>query len=184
MKESGAFGGRAPDMLIDLGYGARRRGVAWAASQASRAIQGFDRNAWAIDEAAWTYRHFQLRGRAARRDIGSANALFGADREGRRPRGGRAVLAAYAANELEPAGREALLASLLDARKAGDTVLVVEPIARRSLPWWSKWEAAFLSAGGRTDEWRFPADLPDIARKLARAAGLDPRELTARSLFL
>ena len=94
------------------------------------------------------------------------------------------MLAAYAANELEPAGREALLASLLDAHKAGDSILVVEPIARRSLLWWGKWEAAFLSAGGRTDEWRFPADLPDIARKLARAAGLDPRELTARSLFL
>jgi hypothetical protein len=182
MKEAGAAG-LVPSTLIDLGCGTGAAGAAWAVSAGIPAIQGFDRNAWAIDEAAWTYRHFQLRGRAARRDIGSANVL-GADQEGRRPRGGRAVLAAYAANELEPAAREALLASLLDAHKAGDRILVVEPIARRSLPWWSKWEAAFLSAGGRTDEWRFPAELPDTARKLARAAGLDPRELTARSLFL
>jgi len=183
MKEAGALADRGPGTLIDLGCGTGAAGAAWAVSAGIPAIQGFDRNAWAIEEAAWTYRHFQLRGRAARRDIGSAKVV-GADQEGRRPRAGRAVLAAYAANELEPRGREALLAALLDAHKAGDSILVVEPIARRSLPWWSKWEAAFLSAGGRTDEWRFPAELPDTARKLARAAGLDPRELTARSLLL
>jgi len=183
MKEAGALADRGPGTLIDLGCGTGAAGAAWAVSAGIPAIQGFDRNAWAIEEAAWTYRHFQLRGRAARRDIGSAKVV-GADQEGRRPRAGRAVLAAYAANELEPRGREALLAALLDAHKAGDSILVVEPIARRSLPWWSRWEAAFLSAGGRTDEWRFPADLPQITRTLARAAGLDPRELTARSLFL
>jgi len=183
MREAGAFADNVPRTLIDLGCGTGAAGAAWAVSAGIPAIQGFDRNAWAISEAAWTYRHFGLRGRATRRDIVSADIL-GAAQDGRRARGGRAVLAAYAANELEPAGREALLASLLGAHKAGDHILVVEPIARRSLPWWSKWEAAFLSAGGRTDEWRFPADLPDSVRRLARAAGLDPRELTARSLFV
>jgi hypothetical protein len=36
----------------------------------------------------------------------------------------------------------------------------------------------------RLGEWRFPADLPRRQRDLAKAAGLDPRELTARSLYL
>jgi hypothetical protein len=183
MKEAGAFQDKVPGALIDLGCGTGAAGAAWAISAGIPSIQGFDRNQWAIDEATWTYRSLQLRGRAARKDIGSANALA-ADQDARRVRGGRAVLAAYAANELPPAGRAALLASLLDAHRAGDSVLVVEPIARRSLPWWSEWQSAFVSAGGRADEWRFPADLPQITRTLARAAGLDPRELTARSLFL
>jgi hypothetical protein len=61
---------------------------------------------------------------------------------------------------------------------------VVEPIARRAVPWWADWQIAIERAGGRADEWRFPADLPPTQRALARAAGLDPRELTARSLFL
>ena len=96
----------------------------------------------------------------------------------------RAVLAAYAVNELAPASRAALLSTLLDAHRHGDRILIVEPIARRALSWWAEWEEAFLAAGGRADEWRFPADLPEATRHLARAAGLDPRELTARSLLL
>ncbi|HKQ60062.1 MAG TPA: hypothetical protein VJS92_02180, partial [Candidatus Polarisedimenticolaceae bacterium] len=40
------------------------------------------------------------------------------------------------------------------------------------------------AAGGRADEWRLPAELPEPLRKLDRAAGLDHRELTARSLWL
>jgi len=183
MKEAGAFTDKAPGSLIDLGCGTGAAGAAWAVSAGIPSVQGFDRNPWAVEEAAWTYRFFQLRGRAARKDIGSANVLR-AEQGDRRQRGRRAVLAAYAANELLPAGRAALLASVLDAHRVGDSVLVVEPIARRSLPWWTEWEAAFLSAGGRSDEWRFPGDLPQITRTLARAAGLDPRELTARSLFL
>jgi hypothetical protein len=39
-------------------------------------------------------------------------------------------------------------------------------------------------AGGRADEWRFPATLPESVARLGRAAGLDYRELTARSLWI
>jgi len=38
--------------------------------------------------------------------------------------------------------------------------------------------------GGRADEWRFRIELPAIVAKLDRAAKLDHRELTARSLWL
>ena len=98
-------------------------------------------------------------------------------------RPGTAILAAYAVNELAPEARSTLLASLRAARAQGASVLVVEPIARRLSPWWRDWQTAIERDGGRADEWRFPSDLPPTQRALARAAGLDPRELTARSLF-
>ena len=39
-------------------------------------------------------------------------------------------------------------------------------------------------AGGRADEWRVDADLPELVARLDRAAGLDHRELTAKSFWL
>jgi hypothetical protein len=95
-----------------------------------------------------------------------------------------AIVAAYAANELTRQGRALLLPALLRAAEHGARVLVIEPIARRTAPWWGEWQGAVERAGGRADEWRFPAELGATQRLLARAAGLDPRELTARSLFL
>jgi len=63
-------------------------------------------------------------------------------------------------------------------------VLIVEPIAKRMSGWWPHWEGAFQQAGGAAREWRFAVPLPPRQRALGRAAGLDPRELTARSLWL
>jgi hypothetical protein len=81
-------------------------------------------------------------------------------------------------------GRDHLLADLLAARRAGGRLLVIEPISRRATPWWPEWQRMFEHAGGRGDEWRFATDLPPTQYALARAAGLNPRELTARSLWL
>jgi hypothetical protein len=63
-------------------------------------------------------------------------------------------------------------------------VLIVEPISHAVTVWWPEWRRAFERAGGRADTWRFLAELPDLVRRLDRAAGLDHRELTAKSLFL
>ena len=135
--------------------------------------------AWVVDEANRTYKQLRIDGRASQRDIAALDRY----RDPRiNPHFG--ILAAYAANELTPSGRESLLAWLLASRDRGARILVVEPIARRALPWWSDWKEVFAKRGGRADEWRFPAELPPTQRALARAAGLDPRELTARSLFL
>jgi hypothetical protein len=38
--------------------------------------------------------------------------------------------------------------------------------------------------GGRADEWRFRVELPERLALMDRAAGLDHRELTGRSLWL
>jgi hypothetical protein len=93
-------------------------------------------------------------------------------------------VAAFALNELQEVSRDAAIRRLRDRSQAGDTVLIVEPLAGFVAPWWPRWQREIEQAGGRADEWRYRADLPEIVAKLDRAAGLDHRELTARSLFI
>jgi hypothetical protein len=163
--------------IVDLGCGTGAAGLAWAHVSGAAKIRGFDRSQWAIDEANAAYRLWRIDGRATRRDIASRPS------QPLRVATGAGVLAAYTVNELDEAARDALLAVLLSARRSGARVLVVEPISRRLSPWWPAWAAAFTSAGGRADEWRFSSALWPTQQQLARASGLDPRELTARSLF-
>lgn len=165
----------APETIVDLGCGTGVAGAAWALEAGGRAsVEGVDRDGWAVDEARFTFGRLGVRGRARRGD------LAGAALPGRRG----AVVAALTANELPDDARERLLARLLDAHRAGASVLVVEPIARGVTPWWDAWATRVREAGGRVDEWRFPAGLPPRLALLDRAAGLDHRELTARSSYL
>ena len=183
-------------MLIDLGCGTGASSAAWArACDRSPRVVGIDCNAWALGEADATYRSFGLAARTRKADI--ATALTAA-RRGRtpfsehpaewgtaplRPEPG-AILAAFTLNELRDPAREALLPQLLDRARHGDAVLVVEPIAGGAARWWDRWRREFERAGGRGDEWRFRAELPEIVAKLDRAAGLDHREITGRSLWV
>jgi len=61
---------------------------------------------------------------------------------------------------------------------------VIEPIARRLMSWWDEWARDWKKAGGREDEWRFAVELPERLALMDKAAGLDHRELTGRSLWL
>ena len=161
--------------IVDLGCGTGVCGAAWALQFARRPrLIGVDTNAWAVSEAGWTWRHFGLAGKATRGDL-SRVQLPGRE---------NGILAAYVANELDAKPREAMLERLLVAAGRGARVLVVEPIARRIVPWWDVWARAFEQCGGRADTWRFPAGLPQRLRLLDRAAGLDHSELTARSLYV
>ena len=63
-------------------------------------------------------------------------------------------------------------------------MLVVEPLAGFVARWWNRWRVVFEAAGGRADEWRLRTELPAIVAKLDRAAGLNHREITGRSLWL
>ena len=160
--------------VLDLGCGTGAAGAAWALQCAAGRITGFDRHPWAVAEANWTYRVLGLQGRAHRQDLSRVRL---------EPAPGLGILAAYTINELPDDLRSAWLTRLLDARASGATVLVIEPIARRMVPWWRGWEDRFVAAGGRSDEWRFDIRLPRRQRELARSGGLNPRELRARSLF-
>ena len=164
-----------PERLLDLGCGTGVAGAAWALEAGRRPlVEAVDSSGWALQEARWTLGRLGLRGKTVRGDALSA-AL---------PTPPAGVIAAFTVNELEDEARARLLARLLEAAAAGLRVLVVEPIARRSIPWWTEWSRAFTAAGGRDDEWRFPASLPERLRLLDKASGLDHRVLTGRSLWL
>lgn len=161
--------------ILDLGCGTGAAGAAWAVESGRCTINGLDRHPWAVAESNWTYRALGIGGYAGQGDI---------DRAPIRGRGGHGILAAYAVNEISEETRLALLPRLLEAHERGARVLIIEPIAKRLSPWWSHWAQAFAAAGGRADEWRFPIDLPERQRQLGRAAGLAPKGLTARSLWM
>ena len=165
---------RAFKEVIDLGCGTGAAGAAFAIGTQAPRITGIDRSPWAVAEANWTYRELGLNGRATQADVRRFRSRGGE---------GSAIVAAYTLNELSEA-RATLLDELLRTAARGANVLIIEPIARGVAPWWDDWRSAFEGAGGRADEWRFPPSLPPRQLDLARAAGLDPRELTARSLWV
>jgi hypothetical protein len=172
-----ALGARLPGgaHILDLGCGTGVAGAAWALESGGRPfVEGVDRSGWAVEEARWTLARLGLRGEVRKGDLEQA----------RLPEAPSGIVAAFAANEVASAAREALLARLLDAGRRRTQVLVVEPLARRALPWWDQWAGAFTEAGGRADEWRFAVDLPETLARLDQAAGLDHRRLGGRTLWL
>lgn len=160
--------------LIDLGCGTAAAGAGWArACERPPVIHGVDRHPWAVTEANAAYRALGLQGRALSGDIGRDALLRG-----------RAYLAAFALNELTDDARRGLLLRLRERASQGDSVLVVEPLAKGAAPWWSRDLAPLVDAGGRADEWRFSVPLPPIVAKLDRAAGLRHQSITGRSLWI
>jgi hypothetical protein len=164
----------APRGIVDLGCGTGAAGAAWAlAAQSAPMITGLDRHPWAVAEANWTYRQLGVRGRARTGDVARLPPLTA----------GIAVVAAFVLNELPTPVRERLETRLIEATARGVRILIVEPIARSVSPWWSDIEDRVRAAGGRTDEWRIPVELPPPLDVIDRSAGLDHRMLTARSLY-
>ena len=161
--------------IIDLGCGTGAAGAAWACSCPARcSVIGIDRHPWAVAEASRTYGDFGLTGRARRGDITRTHL----------PGKGAATICAFAMNELPDAERDRLLGRLVERARPGYRLLIVEPLAGFVARWWGKWRVRFEGGGGRADEWRVELELPPIVARLDRAAGLDHRELTARTLWL
>ena len=95
------------------------------------------------------------------------------------------MLAAFTLNEMPDAARDRLLNTLIErATLSGHQLLVVEPLAGFVARWWNRWRDRVEAVGGRSDEWRVRAELPAIVANLDRAAGLDHREITGRSLYV
>jgi hypothetical protein len=165
-------------LVVALGCGTGAAGAAWALAIDDAGgvtdVLGLDRHPWAVSESRWTYRSLRLHGDARQSEV--TRARFQAR--------GAAISLAFTVNELTAASRDLLLPRLLRDVEQGACVLIIEPIARSIGSWWPRWAETFEQAGGRQDEWRFEAELPQVVRMLDRAAGLDHRVLTARSLYL
>jgi SAM-dependent methyltransferase len=169
--------------IVDLGCGTGTASAGWAVTQPNPpAILGLDRDAWALDEAAWNWRTLGLQGRTRRVDLGRAVPELAAPRRESRTR--RAMLAAWSANELSDDARAGLLTALLAAADNGDDVLVVEPIARRAAPPGGRWADAWGARGGRADEWKVEGALPSALAEISEAAGFRRDALAARTLWL
>jgi len=165
----------APASIADVGCGTGAAGAAWSVLYGgSPAITGIDRHPWAVDEARWTYRTLGLKGSARQGDLARSTRI---DSTG-------AAIAAYVLNELSSEVRNRVIRQMVAAAERGARVLVLEPIARRVTPWWDEAVSQALGSGGRADEWRFPIPLPPLLQTLDHAAGLNHRELTARSIWL
>ena len=162
-----------PASILDVGCGTGAGGAAWALAAGGVPVTGIDRHPWAVEETRWTYRHFGLRGLARQGEVTRLPAI----------RADGAVIAAYVLNELNDELRRGLEGRLIDAARHGSRVLILEPIARGVTPWWPATVERFTEVGGRAGEWRFTVDLPPFVRLLDKAAGLDHRELTVKSLY-
>jgi len=160
--------------ILDLGCGTGPAGAAWALeTDGSTSVLGVEVNSWALEECRWNYRHLGIRGATRKTDLRTFHLSASS-----------AVVAAFTINELQPDDRARFRNECLNVHRSGFPVLVVEPSARRLTGWWSDWENHITPAGGRPDEWRFRVPLPERLALMDRAAGLDHRELTGRSLWL
>lgn len=163
-----------PAGIVDLGCGTGAAGAAWALALGGRPfVRGLDRHRWAIGEARWTYRQLGLRGTARIANLQHLPAL-GPD---------TAVIAAYVLNEVADDRRRRLEDWLFACAAHGARVLVVEPIARAIAPWWDPLAVRAVAFGGRADQWRFEADLPELLHKFDTASGLNHRHLACRTIL-
>lgn len=180
IKEIGAS--FAPGTVVDLGCGTGVAGAAMATSSTPPLrVLGFDTHPWALDEARFTYAAFGLHA-----DVRRAHAS-----RARFPSDTSVIVAAFVVNELTDRDRAELLEHVTRQNQAGNrepgtrnpSVLIVEPISQRISPWWDEWAEAFARIGGRADLWKARLDVPPLVKRLAKASGLRPEMLTARSLF-
>ena len=158
--------------VVDLGCGTGVAGAAIATSTTPPLrVLGFDTHPWTLDEARFTYRAFGLQS-----DVRRAHAA-----RTRFPSDTSVVVAAFVVNELKENDRAGLLDHIKTAKQP---TLIIEPISQRISPWWDDWAGEFTRMGGRADIWKARIDVPPLVKRLAKASGLRPEMLTARSLFL
>jgi protein-L-isoaspartate O-methyltransferase len=168
-----------PPHLLDLGCGTGAVGAAWAlAGNGSSTVTGIDRHPWAVEEARRTYHDLNVDGSARIGDV----ARVGTPRPKSARLGG--VIAAYLLNELPEPARLRLEDQMVAHAGQRGRVLVIEPIARGIAPWWDTTAARLAAVGGRADEWRVRAEVPELVATLGKAAGLDYRELRFRTIVV
>ena len=160
--------------ILDLGCGTGVAGAAWALEiHPHPRVIGLDHNPWTLQEAKWTYATFGLR--CSVRPLDFAALRLTRD---------TGVIAAFALNEMSEHVRDRLREEFLAGAKRGASVLVIEAIAKRPTPWWAEWAEPWQEAGAIEKEWRVHIPLPERLSLLDKAAGLNHRELTGRSLWL
>lgn len=160
--------------IVDLGSGtgAAAAGVA-SALAAPAGVLALDRSGFALAEARTTLRAFALRGETRRAQLPSGLPKL---------RRGDLALAGWFLNELADEARARLVAALCDGLAAGARLLVLEPLAGRSVPWWDDVAAALRPLGVASGSVRWRVERPAWIAQMDKAARLDHGELGARVL--
>ncbi len=172
--EQAPEGSRVSRITLDLGCGTGAAGAAWALATGAGRVEGYDINPWAAREARWSYNAMGLQGSTHRVPIDQV-------RWQKEPAD---MIAAFVLNELADETREAVRPTLFQAARDGHRVLHRRADRPRRGPLVDRLAPGNAGRGGRADEWRFRVELPELLGRLDRAAGLDHRELTARTLAL
>jgi len=171
------------DTIVDLGCGTGVSSIAWA-SEAARppAIEGIDRNAWTLEEARRNCGDLRLPARTRRGDLVVELERLAAGHAGSATARRRAIVLGWSLNELTRDTRDRAERAIHSLAAKATSVLIVEPIGRRLVPWWDAAAARAQQAGARSDEWRFEEPLPPALAALDREAGFEREGLTARSI--
>ena len=174
-----------PSSIHDLGCGTGVASAAWATLCATRPlVTGVDTSAWALDQARETWRGLGLNGRGVRGDLVTELERLASARTAKpaNDESSGGVVLGWSLNELDRAARDRAEAALFALAARKTQILVIEPVARRLVPWWESFAERGIAAGARADEWRFTDPLPPVLADLDRDAGFDRDGLTARSL--
>jgi hypothetical protein len=172
------------DLVVDLGCGTGAASAAVALEQTRRPdLGGVDLHPWAVAETRWTWKQLGLHGTVRRQNLVTAAEQLIKSRR-KRPSPQTTVVLAWSVNELPAHDRRRLLPILLELSERDANVLVIEPLARSTVPWWDEWARAIVAAHGRADEWRFDIALPPELAALDEAAGFQRETLGARTLTL
>ena len=171
---------RPLELIVDLGCGTGVASAAWAQSHTtSPRLEGVDLHPWALEEARWNWSRLGLTGTTRRGPLEQRLAALVTSRSSLER---TALVCAWSLNELDASVRDRAIEALLALAARGAGVLVVEPIARKLVPWWDDFATRAQAAGASAREWRFPPDLPPGLADLDEAAGFNREALSARSV--
>ncbi len=161
-----------PVPIVDLGCGTGVGGAAAASVTGATRVTGIDTHPWALDEARDTYTAFGLSPTLSRGSV----ARF------RAPRQPAFIVAGYVINEIADEERTRLLSVVADAVHRGSQLMIVEPLAKSTTPWWAGWAQALAAHHPDEREWKLTVDAPSIVRRLGEAAGLTATRINIRTL--
>lgn len=166
---------QSPLDVVDLGCGSGAVGVGLAVGGVPvQRVEGIDLVQDNLALARWSYRWWGLRSRV---------------RRGRLPRvlpsgrSGELLALGWCVNELPADDRARLWRGLAAAIDRGAGLLLLAPLSRRAVPWWSEAERSLVPLGVESEELRAVIDRPQLVVDLDRATGLKHHEPGARVLF-
>ncbi|MBP7147753.1 MAG: class I SAM-dependent methyltransferase [Acidobacteria bacterium] len=160
--------------VLDLGCGTGATGASVSLTLSGLpSVLGIDRLGWAVDEARRTWESLRIPARGVRGDVPLAAPKAAA---------GELLCFGWSLGEFDDETRGAAYRYICSALHRGASLLVLEPIAGRIVPWWSEWGESLADQGVRSELIRVVIERPSFVRDMDKAASLDHQIIGARVL--